>query len=119
VSLLDRANAQVIVRPQVLGTDSDGNPVWTPSPIGVPLDVMLWPVGATEAAAVGRGTGEVYRLRPARGQRVPLGPWATVVWDGREWDVHGEAARLERGQATRRTVATIHARTKRPGDGGE
>lgn len=117
MSILDEGNATLVVHPQVETTDSDGNPAWAPSEIGVALDVMLWPVDAVETSALGRETGEVYRVRPVRGQDIPVGPWATVEWDGRTWDVHGETVRHRRGRATRRTTFVIRARTKRPGDG--
>jgi hypothetical protein len=119
VSILDRGNATVVVHPQVETTDSDGNPVWGPSEDGIELDVMLWPLTLVETASLGREFGEVYRVRPVRGQEIPVGPWATVEWDGRTWDVHGETVRHQRGKATRRTTFVIRARTKRPGDGSD
>lgn len=118
MSLLDRSNATVLVYPQVLSNDTFGNPTWTPATVPVAVEAMVWPVATAEASLLGsERPGEVYRVRPKRGQSVPVGPWATVEWDGRTWDVHGESVRLRRGTATRRTTFTIRARTKRAGDG--
>ncbi|MFC6090872.1 hypothetical protein [Saccharothrix lopnurensis] len=119
MSLLDESNARITVYPQVLSTDSDGNPVWVPSIDGVPLEVMVWPLDAAESSALSREPGEAYRVRPARGQPVPVGAFAAVMWGGREWDVHGEITPHSRGRATRRVTFVIRPRTKRPGDGGE
>ncbi|MGW4114819.1 hypothetical protein ACWEFJ_28425 [Actinosynnema sp. NPDC004786] len=118
MSLLDQSNARVVLHRQVLTTDTDGDPRWVPEEVGTPLDVMLWPVDTATAVTLSRESGEVYRVRPARGQPVPVGPWATVDWDGRTWDVHGESTRHQRGRATRRVTFLITPRTKRPGDGG-
>jgi hypothetical protein len=117
VSILDRGNADIVIHPQEFTTDTFGNPRWTPSETGVQIRAMVWPVATDEAATLSRETGEVYRVRPVRGEPVPVGPWATVEWDGREWDVHGEAVPHARGAATRRTTFTIRARVKKAGDG--
>jgi hypothetical protein len=119
VSILDEANATILVYPQVQGTDTDGNPEWRPAEVPVSVEAMVWPVATADAAVLSRETGEVYRVRPKRGEDIPVGPWAIVEWDGREWDVHGEAVRHRRGRATQRTTFTIRSRTKRPGDGGD
>lgn len=117
MSILDRGNADIIVYPQELTTDSFGNPRWAPSETGVQIRAMVWAIATAEAALLSRETGEAYRVRPVRGEPVPVGPWATVEWDGREWDVHGETVSHERGSGTRRTTFTIRARVKRAGDG--
>ncbi|MGZ3140803.1 hypothetical protein ACVDFE_02120 [Lentzea chajnantorensis] len=115
MSLLDQHNAAVVVYPQVLGTDPYGNPQWTPSPDGVPVLAMVWPVSAQELAGTGQQAGEVYRMRPKRGVPCPAGPWAQVEWDGRRWDVEGEPTRYARGRGTRRTVVTLRTQIPRGG----
>lgn len=118
MSLLDEHNAEVVVYPQVLGTDPHGNPQWTPSPTGVPVLAMVWPVSAQELAETGQQAGEVYRMRPKRGVPCPVGPWAQVEWPaGRFWEVEGEPTRYARGRATRRTVVTLRTLNPRAGDG--
>jgi hypothetical protein len=114
VSILDQANAAVVVYPQVLGRDPDGNPQWTPSTVGVEVPAMVWPLSADERAVNGQQAGESYRMRPKRGAACPAGPWAQVEWDGRRWDVEGEPVTYRRGRATGRTVVTLRTTNPKP-----
>lgn len=112
MSLLDESNTIVRIYPQVLGTDSDGNPQYKPSPTPVDVPAMVWPVSSDEALVSGQQVGDLYRVRPKRGASFPAGPWSLVEWDGRTWDVVGDPLRHKRGKATQRTTMLI--RTQKP-----
>lgn len=47
MSLLDQSNAEVILFPEKVTTDIDGNTRTRPSKVGAPLKVWLAPIGRT------------------------------------------------------------------------
>lgn len=111
MSLLDTGREVVTVYPMVKSTDPDGNEIWGPSETGVDVRASVQPISSDEAAVNGQQVSTVYRVRPVRSSPVPVGPWAKVVWDGREWDVVGEPARHNSSPATRRVTFQIRGST--------
>ncbi|MEO3851752.1 head-tail adaptor protein [Streptomyces sp. B8F3] len=107
MSLLDSGNETITVYPQQLTIDERGNPVWKPSPVGVLVRCRVQPVDTDEEIAAGQATATTYRIIA---RTAPLGPWARVEWDGRTWDVVGEARRYNSSRATRHIDALIRAR---------
>ena len=89
MSLLDQGTHTVTVFPGCQTVDGDGNPVTKASPNGFPAKAVVQPISSTEASELGAETGEVYRLRFARGDEPELGPGSQIEWLCRRWSVVG------------------------------
>lgn len=90
MSLLDDAPQSLQVYPEVVETDAYGNPMRVPGPTPVVVPGRVQPSTADENSLLGQTAFAVVRFI---GRTFPGGPWAKVVYDGREWDVVGEPRR--------------------------
>lgn len=107
MALLNKGNAEVIVHADAESTDSDGNPSRVPSPVGVPMTVMIQPrpqsgTSARRAEQDGEGfeSEEIYRMRFRRGEDMDLGPESYVVWRGDKWTIAGWPLRFRGSSRT-------------------
>lgn len=110
MSLLDDGPDQAIVYPQVAGVDDQGNPVMVPDSVGVLVHCRIAPFNSTDVVTAGQATDTVYKLVA---RKAPLGAWALVKWDGRDWDLLGEPLWYRGSPRTAHVTALI-----RSGGGG-
>lgn len=123
MSLLDvgsRNYDPVMVFPQEIVTDSDGNPRTQASETGVAAVARFQPLLQTgtsariqESSNVGYETSENYNMRFPRGVFDDLGPQAKVEWgtaaDGspQRWSIFGFPARRNESPATAHVVYQV------------
>ncbi len=107
MSLLDHGPDEVVVYPEDEITDERGNTVYEPSATGVVVRGRVQPVRSDDAAVTGQEVATVYRLTA---RTAPLGAWARVVWDDREWDLVGEPLWSNGSPRTRHVTALLTAR---------
>jgi hypothetical protein len=107
VSLLDGGPDEVLIYPEVVATDERGNEVRRPAETPVSVQGRVQPVSASEVAVAGQQVATTYRFIT---RDAPLGAWALVVWDGREWDLAGEPLWSRGSPRTRHVTALLQAR---------
>ena len=108
MSLLD-GREEILVFPQVLTVDADGNPVYAPSPVPLAFLARVTALSAVESAALGQGFTTLHRLTA---RELPVGAWSKVTWRGRDWDVLGEPTVRDQGSpASDHVTVMIRART--------
>lgn len=86
MSLLDRGNETVLVYPEEMVIDSDGNKRTRPSKVGVAVRAVVQPLSSTEDAD---GTTSKYRLRLI-GYTDLLGAQSAVEWRGKRYAIDGD-----------------------------
>ena len=98
MSLLDRANQCVIVFPEEVVEDADGNTKTQPAQCGFHARARVEPFGSrgargggAESADEGFETEKMYSLRFPRSFCHTLGAQAQVEWMGVRWAIHGDA----------------------------
>jgi len=118
MSLLDSPNAEVIVYPQEVWTDEDGNTMLRPSAVGTttPATVRPQPQSGTSSRRAeqmdeGFFTEEVYNLRFPKGSPGDLlgtlGAMTRVDWNGGSWSVFGPPLFYNGSRRTRRHEYTM------------
>lgn len=114
MSLLDVGNEEVIVYPEEVTYDEDGNQVLRPAKDGIPTRAMIRPkaqsgTSARRAEQMDEGyfTEEVYTLRFPRSFTIELGQQSVVEWRGERWSVFGKPRRFNGSPRTRRLEYTI------------
>lgn len=98
MSLLDRGNKDVILYPEEVVTDRDGNTRTRASKVGIPLRVWIAPVGASGTSArrseqdnEGYETEKHRRMRVRRqDDHIHIGAQSQVEIDGQIWSVFGD-----------------------------
>lgn len=113
MSLLDSGTEQVLLYPTEVVIDGHDNEMRRPAEVPVTVWCSVQPIASTELTVAGQQVITEYRARPNRDQVVPVGPWAKVAWDGRDWDVVAEPARRNSSEATAHMAFRIRARTAR------
>lgn len=107
MSLLDHGTETLLVWPETVTTDGDGNPVRVPAEEPVTVTGRVNPVSSDDAIVAGQQVTTTYRVIT---RDAPLGPWARVRWRGRDWDVVGEPQWFRGSPRTRHVVAYLRAR---------
>lgn len=107
MSLLDRGNEEITVYPEVETTDERDNDVRVPSPDGVVVRCRVQPIRSDDVAVAGQQVTTVYKIIA---RDAPLGAWALVNWQGRDWDLIGEPLWSNGSPATRHVTVLITAR---------
>jgi hypothetical protein len=113
MSLLDKANQCVIVYPEEVVTDADGNIRTQPSQVGFPARARIQPQiaagGFRGAASMGEGFEgtQLYTLRFPRSFKHILGAQSQIEWMGARWVIHGDAAHFHNSRATAHHTYTI------------
>lgn len=98
MSLLDRGNKDVILYPEEVVKDRDGNTRTRPSKVGIPLRVWIAPVGASGTSArrseqdnEGYETEKHRRMRVRRqDEHIYIGAQSQIEIDGQIWSVFGD-----------------------------
>ena len=93
MSLLDRGNKDVILYPEEVVKDRDGNTRTRPSKVGIPLRVWLAPVGASGTSArraeqdnEGYETEKQQRMRlRRRDEHIQIGAQSQAEIDAKSW----------------------------------
>ncbi len=111
MSLLDRRDEKLEVFVEVEKVTGRGNTIRVPADTPVNVFGMVHPVSTDEATALGQSVDTV---RSFTGRSFPGGPWASVRYDGRDWEVHGEPVPYRRGRSTRHVAVTLIATTPPP-----
>jgi hypothetical protein len=114
MSLLDKANQHVIVYPEEVVTDADGNIQTRPSAKGFCAKARVQPIGASGTSArrqeqdnEGFESEKWYSVRFPRGFCHVLGAQAQIEWNGVRWAVHGDAMYYTGSPATSHVTYTI------------
>jgi hypothetical protein len=97
MSLLDRATEDVIVYPEEVVTDIDGNTRTRPSQTGIPAKARIQVQGQSGTSArrqeqdnEGYESEKVYRIRFPRSFPYTLGAQSVIEWRGKRWAVFGD-----------------------------
>jgi len=118
MSLLNQGNEEVVVYPEIVVEDEDGNTLVLPSTEGVPTPAMIR-VQAQSGTSARRSeqmddgffTEEVYTLRFPRGSAGDrlgrLGSQSAIEWRGQHWAIFGEPLFYNGSRRTRRYQYTI------------
>lgn len=113
MSLLDKFNENIIVFPETVVTDPDGNPYTKPSDVGVPVRAMIQLRAQSGTSArrseqdnEGFETESAYRMRLPLGFPV-LGAQARVEWRGEYWSVIGDVQMFMGSRRTAHNDYTI------------
>lgn len=116
MSLLDQHNAEVILYPEEVTTDMDGNTRTRPSKTGIPLNVWLAPIGRTmyaspETNEIGFEISDALRMRLLQKDTdLHVGAQAQVEVDGNRWSVDGDAVQTRMKGRTRRAEYVLRRR---------
>lgn len=107
MSLLDRGNEDIIVFPEEVITDEDGNVFTRPSETGIPARVLIqaMPQSGTSARRAeqdneGFESEQLYRMRFVRGGEMELGMRSRIEWNGQWWSINGFPIRYNSGART-------------------
>lgn len=117
MSLLDKGNIDVIVYPEELVADSDGNKRTRPSKVGVPARARVDILGQSGTSSrrqeqdnEGYESEKVYSLRFTRKSERELGrlgAQSCIEWEGRKWAVFGDENVYNRSRRTSHRTYTI------------
>lgn len=107
--LIDGGPDVVLLYPEVVTQDDDGNDVRTPSATPLaPLSVQLHRMKADDAAALGQQDTELWYFNTSTD--LPAGAYAKAEARGRTWDVLGAPQRQGRSARTEHTHVVLRAR---------
>lgn len=114
MSLLDKGTDHVVVYPEEVWTDSDGNTMIRAASTGIPTTASVQILAQSGTSArrseqdnEGFESEEVYRVRFPRSFTVPIGAQARVEWRGVMWSVIGEPRRYNGSRRTTHLDYTI------------
>ncbi|WP_439377829.1 hypothetical protein [Amycolatopsis lexingtonensis] len=115
MSLLDQANENIVVYPEIQWTSKDGNPMTGPSKVGTPARAMIRVAAQSGTSArrseqdnEGFETESVYTMRiPSWSYPDILGAQARIEWDGGYWAIIGDAMRYNGSRRTKHVQYTI------------
>lgn len=114
MSLLDKANEDVVVYLEEEWTDRDGNLGTRPSAVGIPAKATIQPAAQSGTSArrseqdnEGYETEGVYRIRFARSFPYVLGAQSRVEWNGQYWALIGDVHLYNGSPRTRHVDYTI------------
>lgn len=99
MSLLDTGREDIIIYPEEVVEDSDGNTRTQPSKTGIPAKARLQVQGQSGTSSrraeqdnEGFTTEKVYRMRLPRSFPFVLGAQSQIEWRGERWAVFGDAS---------------------------
>lgn len=117
MSLLDRANADILVFPEILVYDEDGNAQTKAAEVGIPARAMIQLKAQSGTSALrseqdneGFETEVMRRVRLTREseRRIGLiGAQAQIEYDGKRWSLFGDPALYNTSRRTRHYDYTI------------
>ncbi|ERB55489.1 hypothetical protein N806_31200 [Rhodococcus sp. P27] len=114
MSLLDQANEDVIVFPEEVVTDADGNTRTRPSKTGFPARARIQVQGQSGTSArrseqdnEGYESEKVYKIRFPRSFPHILGAQSEIEWKGVRWVIFGDVNYFNGSPRTARTDYTM------------
>lgn len=114
MSLLDLGIEPIIVYPEEVVTDVDGNIRTRPATTGVAVKARIQPIGQSGTSArraeqdnEGFETEKMYSLRLPRNIQCRMGAQAQIEWRGQRWAVHGDATVYNSSPRTAHMTYTI------------
>lgn len=114
MSLLDKGNEPIVIYPEEVVTDIDGNTQTRVSKTGIPVMARIQPVGQSGTSArraeqdnEGFESEKIYSLRLPRRYQCHMGAQAQIDWHGRRWVVHGDATVYCNSPATAHVTYTL------------
>jgi hypothetical protein len=114
MSLLDKSTEDIIIFPEEVTTDLDGNVKTRPSATGFHARGRIQPVGMSGTSArrseqdnEGFETEKVYTLRLPRSFCGVLGAQSQIEWRGARWAVFGDAYIFNNSPKTAHIAYTI------------
>lgn len=114
MSLLDKGNEQIVVFPEEVVVDVDGNTRTRPAKVGIPVCARIQPVGQSGTSArraeqdnEGFETEKIYSLRLPRSIQCRMGAQAQIEWRGQRWAVHGDVTVYNSSPRTAHHTYTI------------
>lgn len=113
MSLLDRATEDVIVYPEEVVTDMDGNIRTRPSAVGFPARARMQPLGQSGTSSrrqeqdnEGFESERVYNIRFPRNFPL-LGAQSQIEWRGHRWALFGSEVIFNNSPRTAHVTYTI------------
>lgn len=103
--LIDGGPDVVLLYPEVLGEDDDGNPERRPSTTPIRVECQLHRLSADESAALGQDSTSTYYFNTSKD--LPLGAFAGAMVRGRKAEVIGEPTRQGRSRRTAHTRVIV------------
>ncbi|QFP95686.1 head-to-tail stopper [Mycobacterium phage Shygu2] len=117
MSLLDQAPDDVIVFPQIVTEDEDGNTITKASEVGFPAKARLQVLGQSGTSSrrqeqdnEGFESERVYTIRFTRKfdrEHGELGMQSQIEWQGVRWALFGEPAYYNSSRRTRHITYTV------------
>lgn len=114
MSLLDRANTNIVVYLEETIVDEDGNTRTRASSTGIPTRVRLQVIGQSGTSArrseqdnEGYEGEKVYSMRFPRSWPHVLGAQSQIEWNGQRWAVFGDANHYMNSSSTAHLTYTI------------
>lgn len=115
MSLLDQWNYEVVVYPEEVVIDRDGNKRTKASTNGIPLKVWIAPLNQSGTAArrseqdkEGYETEKVVKMRLRRkDEHVILGSQSKVQWGEEMWSLFGDPAKYNGSSRTKHMMYTL------------
>src|SRR5687768_4150683 len=108
MSLLDRGTETIMVFPEEIVNDSDGNTRTKAASTGVVYRAVVQPISSTENADGGFNTTAKYRLRLINYPNI-LGAQSYIEWRGKRYSIQGDAM-IYNGSARTRHVDYVMVR---------
>lgn len=115
MSLLDKGNQDIILFPEEVVTDRDGNTRTQASKVGIPMRAWIQPQGQSGTAArrseqdnEGYETEKTYRMRLRRkDHHIEIGAQAKVELNGQIWTVFGDEWTYQGSSRTQHRVVLL------------
>lgn len=114
MSLLDKGTEHVVIFPEEVWADPDGNTMIRASQVGIPATATVQILAQSGTSArrseqdnEGFESEEVYRVRFPRSLRLVIGAQARIEWRGVMWSVIGEPRSYNGSRRTRHLDYTI------------
>lgn len=108
VSLLDRGPDTISVYVEESYSDEYGTPHRRSVDTPITVRCRVQPLSSADDES------EVSTMYRVIARSLPAGPWARIVFDGRDWDVKGDVLRSNGSRATRHDLFVMAARRPEP-----
>jgi hypothetical protein len=113
MSILDKATDDILIFPEEVTVDEDGNIRTQPAAVGIPARARMQPQGQSGTSSrraeqdnEGFESERVYTMRLPRSAPI-LGAQAQIEWMGNRWAVFGDAFYYNGSRRTKHVVYTI------------
>lgn len=115
MGLLEQGNEDILIFPQEVWTDSDGNSMTRPSQTGIPVRAMIRPaLQSGTSARRSEQDNEGFETETVCEMRIPFGEYAGVLgaqsrvsWNGEYWALIGDPLYYNGSRRTRHRKYTI------------